>query len=126
MVVELPLWQDRKVMTAHVGARAGVRRWLPTAVTVITLLGAAVTTLVMNQPEPAARTVASTPLPAGSSVAVPGAAPPAPTAPDLTTVLRLPGDPPVRGEGGFTTAAGTGPILGRSGPLRTFTVAAER
>ena len=107
-----------------------MRRWLPTAVSVAALLGAAGTALAMTSPEPPApvspprspsvapsQTVAPSPPPSASSP---------PVGPDLAAVLRLPGTPPVRGGGAFRTAPGTGPTLGRAGRLRTFAVAVER
>ncbi|MFC3381575.1 DUF3152 domain-containing protein [Couchioplanes azureus] len=143
-------------MNANAGA--GMRRWAPTAVTVLALLGAAGAVLTMAQPDQhgpgspvvaaaprsapaaargAARADAPTATPEGPEAATGAAG--APTAaspvslrgsfsaePDVTAVLRLPGRPPARGEGMFHTALGTGPILGRSGPLRTFSVAVEK
>ncbi|GAA0795032.1 DUF3152 domain-containing protein [Spirilliplanes yamanashiensis] len=117
-------------MNADARPRPGQSRRSPAALMAVALLGVAGTALAMARPDPAPPPafVAAAPSPPPS--AVPAAAPSAPSAaspgPDLTRVLRLPGEPPATGSGRFRTAPGGGPLLGRSGMLRTFRVAVER
>lgn len=127
-------------MNADVPSRPGTRRRLPVAVTVAVLLGGAGTALALARPAPpppfmasapsAAPSVAPSVAPSAAPSAVPYAAPSvvpaAPSGPDLTAVLRLPGEPPVRGSGRFSPAPGGGEVLGRSGTLRAFRVAVEQ
>jgi hypothetical protein len=64
---------------------------------------------------------------AASSAAGPSAAVrPPPVAPDLSTVLSLPGRVPSTGSGKMTFARGTGRLLGVLGPVHRFRVAVER
>ncbi len=124
-------------MDAQVRAGSMMRRWLPTAVTVAVLLGAAGTALAMTAPDEGDRRI--TPSSAAPAPAFPApGTPPAPSAgpppgpapaaagPDLDEVLHLPGAPPAKGSGGFAYAAGRGRVLGTAGALRLFRVGVEK
>jgi hypothetical protein len=66
----------------------------------------------------------------GSSAVPAGSAPPSVSATTAAALpgdlLRLPGAAPTHGTGRFAYAAGRGPVLGRTGPLRRFRVAVEQ
>ncbi len=129
-------------MNAQVRAGWRMRRWLPTAVTVAVLLGAAGTALAMTAPGADDRGAAPSPAGPGPAFPTPGGprfdlplgptATPTPTlapteaGPDPDKVLALPGTPPAAGSGGFTYAGGRGRVLGTAGSLRLFRVAVER
>ncbi len=131
-------------MDAQAPARRTMHRWLPTAVTVAVLLGAAGTALAMTAPDEGSRAVApSFAVPAPSTPSAPPSAPPpgpgfgpamgaapgptpAEAGPNLDEVLHLPGTPPAKGSGRFAYAAGRGRVLGAAGSLRLFRVAVEQ
>jgi hypothetical protein len=79
-----------------------------------------------STPGPAPEKTAASPENSAAAPTVAVAAIPTRPAPDPDSLLSLPGAVPSRGDGAMAFAAGTGPVLGRTGPLRRFRVAVER
>lgn len=102
------------------------RRWV-LVIPLFVLIVVAVAGLVRQryaEPGAAPAVTASTPVEHPAAPSAPSADPP--TAQVRTDPVRLVGPVPTRGAGKFGYAVGRGKVLGYAGPVRRFSVAAER